>query len=87
MAKDTRRQCTAKSRRTGKQCQSYAEKDGKGLCYHHRGRLTVGKPNFIHGLYSRGLNAKEKAEWEEVPLGNVDDEIRLARFFILTPDS
>jgi hypothetical protein len=33
----------------------------------------------VHGLYSSALTAAEREEWVRIPLGSVDDELRILR--------
>jgi hypothetical protein len=53
---------------------------GKNRCRLHGGKTPKGtKGNRTHGLYSAGLSDEERELWDDIQLGNVDDEIRLCR--------
>lgn len=80
--------CSARAKSTGSQC----EKRGRsvcascGVCRVHgcncgseRG-APIGNKNAVkHGIYAVGLREDELAIWHEIPLGTLDDEIRLCR--------
>jgi hypothetical protein len=54
--------------------------NGKTRCRLHGGKTPKGtKGNRTHGLYSEALSDEERALWDEMQLGTVDDEIRLCR--------
>ncbi|UEM08203.1 hypothetical protein JL101_036510 (plasmid) [Skermanella rosea] len=81
-----RRICGAKNRQ-GQPCQKRPLK-GKNRCANHGGRTPErqngGKSNgrYSHGLYSRHLQDDETAIWKDIPLGNIDDEIRIAKIWL-----
>lgn len=83
MEDSSKRVCGALNRQ-GKQCQKPPLK-GKTRCMLHGGKTPAsqnsGKSNghYRHGLYSPVLTEAEKAAWPSVPLGNVDDEIRMLK--------
>lgn len=58
---------------------------GKDRCRLHGGKTPKGRNagsqnrNHKHGLYSSALSEEEQALWDEIQLGNVDDELRLCR--------
>ncbi len=74
--------CGAKTR-AGGTCKAPAMANGR--CRVHGGASTGPKrPNSAknalkHGFYSDALLPEEKALWERVQIGNIDDEIRLLR--------
>ena len=71
-------QCTAKSKRTHKQCTRPAMK-GKAVCYHHGGKTPGVKGNInakTHGAYAKTLNATDKAAHDAIDLDTLDAEIR-----------
>lgn len=63
--------------------------EGKRRCKLHGGASTGPKqPNSAknalkHGIYSRFLSADEKAMWDHIELGKVDDELRLCRIRLM----
>ncbi|MFP5213070.1 MAG: HGGxSTG domain-containing protein [Acidobacteriota bacterium] len=77
-------QCRAKSKRSGERCKRYAV-PGKCVCCIHGGKSTGPKePNcqnnaITHGIYSDAIREDEKPLWDRIPLGSIDDEIRLAK--------
>jgi hypothetical protein len=73
--------CGAKNR-AGQPCQKWAIK-GKRRCANHGGK-SVGPPkgtrnNLKHGIYSSGLMPGEAQIWGDIPVGSLDDEIKLAK--------
>ena len=76
----TTNQCTARSKRTGNQCEAKGMPNGK--CYHHGGAST-GAPKgnqyaMTHGIYSRSISAEE-ADLVQTALGTLDQELVVAR--------
>ena len=78
--------CGAKSRRTGLPCNNYPMPNGR--CRMHGGKSKGAKNKqahdgntraVTHGLYCNALLPEERALWDRVQLGSLDDEIRLAR--------
>lgn len=73
--------CGAKSKRSGNRCQNRAMENGR--CRFHGGKSTgapAGNVNAVtHGIYSNALRGDEKAQWERIPLGGLDDEIKMLR--------
>ena len=72
-------QCTAKAKRTGKQCCAPAIK-GKTKCRVHGG-MGKGPPKKninakTHGAYTTTLSTKDKEVHSSVDLDNLDEEIR-----------
>ena len=73
--------------RAGNPCQRLAGKNGR--CHLHGGKSTGAKTKagkkkaarraLKHGIYSKGLHQDEKDAWEDIELGSIDDEIRLAK--------
>jgi hypothetical protein len=59
-------QCSARSKRTGQQCQRQAM-EGRTVCYHHGGKTPVGlaAPNYQTGRYSRYLPARLLERYHE----------------------
>ncbi|QQP94038.2 hypothetical protein IGS68_35090 (plasmid) [Skermanella sp. TT6] len=56
---------------------------GKTRCMMHGGKTPKGtRGNRTHGLYSRHLTADEQAQWDDISLGAVDDELRLLRVYL-----
>ena len=54
-----------------------------GKCYMHGGAST-GPPKgtksaLKHGIYARHLDSEEVRIWHDIPIGTLDDELRLAR--------
>jgi len=54
---------------------------GKERCRLHGGKTPKGKHTgpLKHGLYSSALSEEERDLWDDIQLGNVDDELRLCR--------
>jgi hypothetical protein len=58
---------------------------GKDRCRLHGGKTPKGRnggvrnENHKHGLYSSALSDEERELWDDIQLGNVDDELRLCR--------
>jgi uncharacterized protein YjcR len=72
--------CGAKTRK-GIPCEAYGMKNGR--CAKHGGKSTgapKGNQNGIrHGIYSSALTLDEKELWEQIKVGSLDDELRMAR--------
>ena len=81
-----KRQCGALNRQ-GLPCK-VAPMTGKTRCRLHGGKTpkgqNAGKRNGNHssGLYAKYLTDAEQAEWTAIPLGQVDDEIRMCRVWL-----
>ena len=60
------RECTAKSKRTKKQCGARAM-NGKNVCYHHGGKSLSGisSPSTKHGRYSKDLPTQLAGRYKE----------------------
>jgi hypothetical protein len=71
--------CGAKSR-AGSPCKKPPMK-GKTRCRAHGGATPKGRQTgpLKHGLYGASLTDEEREIWDEIKLGNVDDELRLCR--------
>lgn len=72
--------CGAKTR-SGQPCRNRAMPNGR--CRMHGGKNT-GAPKSnqnakTHGLYASALTDEEKRLWNQIELGNVDDELRMAK--------
>lgn len=56
---------------------------GKTVCYHHGGKSKGAKKGnkhaLTHGIYSDGLFEHEKESWDQITVGSVDDEIKIAK--------
>lgn len=54
---------------------------GKERCRLHGGKTPKGRQTgpLKHGLYSAALTDEEREVWDDMQLGNVDDELRLCR--------
>ena len=75
------KRCGAKNRR-GEPC-GVRPMAGKQRCALHGGKTPKGtKGNLKHGLYAAHLTEDEKAAWNDIPLGMVDDELRLCRVWL-----
>lgn len=73
--------CGAKTR-AGSPCQRSGRANGR--CNLHGGKTPKGQRNAVkHGFYAKALTAPEKEVWHEIPLGSLDEEIRLARVLLL----
>jgi hypothetical protein len=73
-----KRVCGAQNRQ-GKPCQ-VSPMLGKNRCRLHGGKTPTGtKGNRTHGLYSAALSEEEREIWDDIQLGNVDDELKLCR--------
>src|SRR5688572_32456848 len=73
-----KRTCGAKNRQ-GEPCK-VRPMVGKNRCRLHGGKTPTGtKGNRTHGLYSSALSDEERDLWDDIQLGNVDDELRLCR--------
>lgn len=81
MAIQDQRKCGAKSKRTGNPCQGLAMANGR--CAIHGGKSTgppKGTQNAkVHGIYAAALTEEEAALSGTILLGNVDEELRIAR--------
>ncbi|EWY36293.1 hypothetical protein N825_28900 [Skermanella stibiiresistens SB22] len=61
---------------------------GRERCRLHGGKTPKGKTggaangNHKHGLYSAHLSDEERAAWDSLPLGGVDDELRMCRVLL-----
>lgn len=56
---------------------------GKKRCLSHGGKTPTGtKGNRKHGLYGAYLSKDEQEQWNEIPLGDVDNEIRMCRVWL-----
>lgn len=76
--------CGAKNRQ-GEPCQRPPLK-GKTRCKLHGGASKKGtadnKRNTRHGLYTQSLTEAEYALWSSIEIGNVDNEIRMAKVML-----
>ena len=76
--------CGAKNRQ-GEPCQRPPLK-GKSRCKLHGGASKKGtadnKRNTRHGLYTQSLTEDEYALWSSIEIGNVDNEIRMAKVML-----
>ena len=83
MDKPSKTICGARNRQ-GQPCQKPPMR-GKNRCLAHGGKTPKGRnggalnENHKHGLYSSALTDEERELWDEIKLGNVDDELRLCR--------
>ncbi len=69
--------CHAKTR-SGGRCKNRAMENGR--CRMHGGKTPKGQMNNLrHGVYAEALTESEKEAWERIPIGSIDDEIRLAK--------
>ncbi|OFV47347.1 HGGxSTG domain-containing protein [Oligella sp. HMSC09E12] len=72
--------CGAKTR-SGQPCKNNAMENGR--CRMHGGRASIthkGNQNArTHGIYSDAISQDEKAMWEEIEIGGLDDAIKIAR--------
>ncbi|KJB90024.1 hypothetical protein N826_07635 [Skermanella aerolata KACC 11604] len=56
---------------------------GKTRCMMHGGKTPKGTPgNRRHGLYSTHLTEKERAGWDDIQIGSLEDELRLLRVYV-----
>jgi len=74
--------CNAISKQTGKRCERYAT-PGKKKCRFHGG-TNDGAPKenknaLKHGLYARGPLRAEKNIWPDIAVGDIDEEIKIAK--------
>jgi hypothetical protein len=73
--------CGAKNR-SGEPCKKHVLK-GSSRCKLHGGKSTgapKGNQNRnTHGIYSSVINDEEKAIWDQVQIGRIDDELKLCR--------
>lgn len=67
------RRCRATSKHTRKRCRNWALENG---CCKYHGGMT---PSKAGAMYSKYLTEEEKALYEDVKIGELDDEIRLAK--------
>jgi hypothetical protein len=78
--------CGAKNRQ-GLPCEKPPLK-GKTRCKLHGGKTPVkqnagsSNGNHKHSLYANALTETEAAAWDTVPVGNVDDDIRMCRIWL-----
>lgn len=80
--KEGRRVCGAKTR-SGGTCQKPPMK-GKKRCRLHGGASNKPAPKgntraLKHGLYSAAISPEERELWDRIEIGNVDEELKLAR--------
>lgn len=72
--------CGAKTR-SGQPCQNRAM--GNGRCRMHGGKATethAGNQNArTHGIYSSALAPDEAELWDQIPVGALDDELKVCR--------
>ena len=69
--------CGAKTR-SGAPCRSKTMPNGR--CRMHGGSTPTTNTNAVkHGFYSDALQPEERALWERVEIGTLDDEIRLMK--------
>jgi hypothetical protein len=81
MEKSSKVLCGAKNRQ-GQPCGKPPMK-GKMRCAMHGGKTPKGtKGNRKHGLYSAALSPDEQEAWDEIQVGNVDREIRMAKIML-----
>jgi hypothetical protein len=82
MDQPDKRICGARNRQ-GKPCQKPPMR-GKNRCLSHGGKTPKGKHNgpMTHGLYSAALTEAEAAAFDDVPLGDVDREIRMCKIWL-----
>lgn len=81
MKDQSKRVCGALNRQ-GQPCQK-PPLLGKARCKLHGGATPTGtKGNRIHGLYSVHLTQAEQAQWDDIPVGVVDDELRMLRVYL-----
>jgi hypothetical protein len=75
----SKRICSARNRQ-GDPCQKPPLK-GKQRCKLHGGATPKGRQTgpLKHGLYSVALSDEERDLWDDIQIGNVDDELRLCR--------
>src|SRR3954467_5351384 len=86
MEKEPKRVCGAMNRQ-GKPCQKPPLR-GKLRCMMHGGKTPSGKHtgkkngNHRHSLYSAHLTEAEQAQWDNIQLGVVDEELRMLRIYL-----
>lgn len=89
---DAAPRCSARSKQTGRQCKrtGAAVCESCGVCRSHGcncknpGGAPKGSRNALkHGIYAVALREAERELWHEVPVGTLDDEIRLAKLQLL----
>lgn len=69
--------CGAKTQ-AGTPCKRAGRANGR--CNLHGGKTPKGQRNALkHGIYAVGIREDEKELWEDIPIGTLDDELRLAR--------
>jgi hypothetical protein len=80
--KDQPKRLCGATNRQGKPCQKPPLK-GKTRCKLHGGATpTKTKGNCLHGLYANALTEAEAAVFDDVPLGDVDREIRMCKIWL-----
>jgi hypothetical protein len=86
MEEPSKRICGALNK-AGKPCQKPPLK-GRSRCRLHGGKTPVkqnagsSNGNYKHSLYANALTEAEAAAWDTVPIGNVDDDIRMCRIWL-----
>jgi hypothetical protein len=82
VAEDKKIICGAKRKKGQGICQAPPMR-GKKRCRIHGGASTgppPGSANALkHGLYARHLSAEDQSRWDTLPVGSLDDEIRISR--------
>jgi hypothetical protein len=88
MKNSTKPICGAKAKQTGKPCEKPPLK-GKDRCKLHGGATPKGQNagkangNRTHGLYGKHLSDDERAVWDDIPVGDVVNEIKLCRIWLM----
>jgi hypothetical protein len=81
--KDQPKRLCGATNRQGKPCQK-PPLTGKTRCKLHGGATPTARHTgpLKHGLYSAALTEAEAAAWDDVPLGDVDREIRMCKVWL-----
>lgn len=81
--KDQPKRLCGATNRQGKPCQK-PPLTGKTRCKLHGGATPTARHTgpLKHGLYSAALTDAEAAAWDTVPIGNVDNDIRMCRIWL-----
>jgi hypothetical protein len=56
---------------------------GRTRCALHGGKSTGSRGALKHGIYSSGIAPDERELWEQIEVGSLDDEIRLAKLQLI----
>jgi len=90
MKHEEKRRCGANAKSTGLPCQRFPMENGR--CYFHGGVVKISKnrnqfvkgntASLTHGIYSERVFEDESEIYENLKLGNLDEELRMLRILL-----